>query len=115
MNIEIDVEDYICMLENRRGFCNRHFEWGDVPDPVWDMVMDTIRECGVDPHHADPMDIVDNLIVNSEYEEFDDIRETVYDDELQELRPETNDEVYDRICGDCLAANPQTGYVLWHF
>jgi hypothetical protein len=65
--VEIDMDDYIGMLENRRQEVEPR-GW-TIPDAVWDYAMETIEECGVDPEHSSPSYIVDNLAVNGDYGE----------------------------------------------
>lgn len=62
--IKIDMDTYRRLLEERR----RDF-WVDIPDELWDFVIpkfipDLIRHHNGD---SDPMTIVDNLAVNTEW------------------------------------------------
>lgn len=69
--IEIDVEEYIEMLEARRKYVTSNYGWGDMPDCLWDYAMDVFRDCGVDPKKSSPKYIVDNMLVNGDYGEFE--------------------------------------------
>ena len=68
--IEIDVDVYIDLLNERRTYNEVHFGW-NCPDCVWDYVMKSIKENGVPPKKSDPKYIVDNLIVNGDYSDID--------------------------------------------
>lgn len=65
--VEISMDDYISMLEDRRQEVEPR-GW-TIPDAVWDYAMETIEECGVDPDNSSPSYIVDNLAVNGDYGE----------------------------------------------
>ena len=79
------------MLDRRR-------EWWDdgqhreIPDSVWEFTLEIIRECGgmVSPKFNDPAYIVDNLVVNGSWEDYDEFRkyspeyDDVPDDELED-------------------------------
>lgn len=67
MNIEMDVEDYICLLEDRVELLESRGE--SVPNrAVLEFLYDLIRDCGVDPKRASPSYVIDNLVYNSEYD-----------------------------------------------
>ena len=76
MKIEIDVEDYIELLEDRRKY---HQPVRDMPDCLWDYFMDNIRECGMG-EETNPKYVVDNAMIG-DYGYFDDYKE---DDETDE-------------------------------
>lgn len=78
--IEIDVDVYIDLLNERRTYCEVHFGW-NCPDCVWDYVMDLIKEIGVPPEGSDPKYIVDNLIVNGDYGDIDNYKDENETDE----------------------------------
>lgn len=101
MTIEIDVEDYIELLEDRRDYIESCFGWS-IPEPVWEMAMNFIRECRVDPNNALPKNIVDNLAVNAEWYEFDDVRED----------GETDEDIISRWKDDSFAIDAKNKYIL---
>lgn len=76
--IEIDVETYINMLEERRHFVTTNYGWGDMPDCLWNYAMDIFRECGVSPDKSDPSYVVDNMLVNGDYGEFEEHSEWLW-------------------------------------
>jgi hypothetical protein len=63
--VEISMDDYLDMLDNRRGEIEPR-GW-TIPDAVWDYAMQVIEECGIDPEHSSPSYVVDNLAVNGDY------------------------------------------------
>ena len=65
--VEISMDDYISMLEDRRQEVEPR-GWA-IPDAVWDYAIEAIEDCGVDPEHSSPSYIVDNLAVNGDYGE----------------------------------------------
>lgn len=78
VKVEIDVEDYIGMLENRR---NEFYV--KAPDCIMEYYYEILRDgCIPDPQHADPSYIVDNIAVNGDYPL---IRECYYKDSFIEL------------------------------
>lgn len=77
--IEIDAEDYIELLNNRRDFVQEHYHW-NIPDCLWDYFCEVIRECGVG-NNANPSFIVDNAIVNGDFGSFDDYKDKEETDE----------------------------------
>jgi hypothetical protein len=87
MTIEMDVEDYIELLEARRQYVESNYGWNKMPDCLWNYLMETIRECGIAKEHSAPKDFVDNAIVNGDYGSFDEYKNT----------NETDDEFYQRI------------------
>jgi len=79
--IEIDVETYIDMLEDRRNFVTEKFNWRNMPDCLWDYFMDLIRDYGVNPNLSSPSYVVDNAIVNGDWGDFDEYKEEGETDE----------------------------------
>lgn len=78
VNIEIDVETYIDMLENRR----EEF-WVKIPDCVMNYFYELLRDgCHPAPENAFPMYVVDNIAVNAEYPL---VRECYYKDNFVHL------------------------------
>lgn len=67
--IDIDVEDYIELLNERRAFVKEHYNW-TIPDCLWDYFCDLVRECGLSGN-TDPSFIVDNIAVNGDWGDFD--------------------------------------------
>ena len=72
MKIEIDVEDYLVLLDERRNFVAEHYNW-KIPDCLWDYFCSIIEECGVG-NNANPNYIVDNAIVNGDFGSFDEYK-----------------------------------------
>lgn len=87
MKIEIDIEDYLDLLEDRKRQCVEDFGWS-IPECVWNYALEMIENCGVDPNNASPKYIVDNIIINGDYHHYDDIREDGETDEELEKRLE---------------------------
>lgn len=78
LNIEIDVETYIDMLEDRR----EEF-WVKIPDCVMNYFYELLRDgCQPDPENASPMYVVDNIAVNGDYPL---VRECYYKDDFVHL------------------------------
>jgi hypothetical protein len=71
--IEIDLEDFIQLLEQRRMHVNRVYNWEDQPE-VWDWFIQKLREDKLHLETTNPMYIVDNLFVNGNYGPFDDFK-----------------------------------------
>ena len=73
--VKITWDNFEDMLIARRE------DWNDgnhkeIPDCVWEFVMDLLREDGGlrNPEYNDPRYIVDNLLVNGSWEDFDEVR-----------------------------------------
>jgi hypothetical protein len=79
--IEIDVDVYIELLRQRKEFVEEHFHWREMPDCLFEEMLEIIRECGVDPEKTDPSNIVDNAIVNGDWGDFDMYKREGEDDE----------------------------------
>lgn len=74
-NVEITWDVFEDLLDDRRN------SWEDddhrsIPDCVWEYAMDMLRDCGGtgNPEANDPRYIVDNLVVNGDWEDFDAVR-----------------------------------------
>lgn len=84
--IEIDLDVYVGMLENRREQITPR-GW-TIPNGVWEFFVDILEDCGINTEHSDPSYIVDNLALNGDYGPCEDYLEI--DDILAEI-----DEVFD--------------------
>jgi hypothetical protein len=66
--VEIATDDYITILEDRREFIKKNYDW-NIPDPIWEFVIEMIEDgtfCPK-PEHASPSYVVDNIAVNGDY------------------------------------------------
>lgn len=90
MNIEIDIQDYIEMLNDRRYFIEKNHNW-TIPDIVWDYFINSLEE-GIIPYNTSPSYVVDNIAVNGDYGNFEDMK----------YPGETDEEFIERIKDDCL-------------
>ena len=88
--IEIDVEDYIDLLQARKDFVEEKYGWNQMPDCLWDYFCDLIRERGVGSN-SNPAFIVDNAILNGDWGDFDDYKDSNESDE--EFVERVNDDV----------------------
>ena len=108
-NVEITWDAFECLLDDRRNFWE-----GDghrtIPDCVWEYAMDLLRECGGtgNPEYNDPRYIVDNLVVNGSWEDFDEVRKfrEEYAD-AEDLAQALEDD------GEAIAVFRSSGIVLW--
>lgn len=80
MTVEIDMDIYLDLLDNRRKFCEEKYDW-TCPNCVWDYVVDLIEQCGIDKRFSDPKYVVDNLIVNGDYGSIDNYKDEDETDE----------------------------------
>ena len=64
--IEIDLDDYIEMLERRKREVADNFGW-TIPDGVWDHFLEILEDCGSVGENSSPSYIVDNIAVNGDY------------------------------------------------
>ena len=94
MKIEIEVDDYIYLLDARRNFVAEHYNW-KIPDCLWDYFCEVIEECGVGSN-ANPNYIVDNAIVNGDYGDFDEYKDT----------DESDEDFIERVKDDVFYINP---------
>ena len=88
--IEVDIETYVDLLNQRRKEVRKSFDW-TVPNVLWDWFIETIRENGISGE-TDPMIVVDNAIVNGDWGEFDNYKND----------KETDDEFVARVEEDAL-------------
>ena len=72
IKIELDVEDYIDLLDQRRNLVEEHYNW-HIPDCLWDYFCELIRECGISNDNR-PDVVVDNVIINGDWGYFDDYK-----------------------------------------
>ena len=73
IKIEMDIEDYIYLLDNRRNFVENHYNW-HIPDCLWEYLCDSIKEIGVYGDNR-PDIVVDNAIINGDWGDFDDYKQ----------------------------------------
>lgn len=65
MKIEIDLEDYIKLLELRKNKIKKYYGW-DIPDMVWDYFLNLLYD-GCVPTETNPSIVVDNIAINGDY------------------------------------------------
>lgn len=65
--IQIPVEDYLKMLEQRFEVCKQRGWVDEMQEDLFPQVLDLIKENGVDPEKSSPSYIVDNYCVNGEF------------------------------------------------
>ena len=66
ITIEMDVYDYISLLDARRDEVKENFGW-TIPDGVYNYFIESLKDgCGVNPQSAHPKYIIDNMAVNGE-------------------------------------------------
>lgn len=73
LKIELDITDYISLLDERRNFVVEHYGW-QIPDCLWECFCELVEECGV-YGNTNPSYIVDNVIVNGDFGSFDDYKQ----------------------------------------
>lgn len=99
------------LLDQRRSW------WDDgqhrtIPDCVWRYVIELLEDCGgmYGPEYNDPAYIVDNLVVNGSWEEFDEVRH--WYPELRDLNDaELENALYDMAA---VCVFPGEKIVLWN-
>jgi len=65
--IEMTVDDYICLLDERRANVEEWWKW-TIPDGVYNWFIQSLEDgCGIDPEHASPKYVIDNMAVNGDY------------------------------------------------
>ena len=81
--IEIPIDTYIAMLEDRKKYVEDCFDWTKMQDfpALWKYALSIVEDCGVSPENTDPKYFVDNLIINGHYGSFDDFKERRETDE----------------------------------
>lgn len=75
MYIQIPVDYYLDLLNDRFGVCEKRGWVGDAQRELWPQVLDLISEVGVAPEHSDPSYVVDNYCVNGEFISREDFEE----------------------------------------
>lgn len=93
LKIEIDIDDYINILNERRNFIAEHYNWR-IPDCLWNYFCEIIEECGV-YGNTNPSYVVDNAVINGDFGSFDEYKQ---DDE-------TDEEFISRISDDAFYIN----------
>ena len=73
LKIEIDINDYINLLDERRNFVSEHYGW-QIPDCLWEYFCEIVEECGV-YGNTNPSYVVDNVIVNGDFGLFDEYKQ----------------------------------------
>ena len=79
LKVEIDINDYIVLLNDRRNFVAEHYNW-KIPDCLWEYFCEVIEECGI-YGNTNPSYVVDNAIINGDYGDFDDYKQDCETDE----------------------------------
>ena len=77
--IEMDIQDYIDLLDNRRNFVENHYNW-HIPDCLWEYFCYCIKDTGVYGNNR-PDIVVDNAIINGDWGDFDDYKQKLETDE----------------------------------
>lgn len=88
IKIEMDIEDYIYLLDNRRNFVENHYNW-HIPDCLWEYFCECIKDTGVYGNNR-PDIVVDNAIINGDWGDFDDYKQKFETDEDFIKRVEDN-------------------------
>lgn len=65
--VEILMEDYLQLLEERFEVCEARNWVGDAERELFPLVLDLISEVGVDPKKSAPSYVVDNFCVNGQF------------------------------------------------
>ena len=97
---QIPMDIYADMLDDRFRLAQ---EWlgDDKTAALWSEYLELIKECGVSPEHADPKEVVDNYVVNSEIvsrEEWERGEYPTYS---------TAYETWDEVCGNAIVSNDE--------
>jgi len=100
--IDIDLDDYIVMLEDRKREIAANHNW-TIPDEVWDRFTEDL-ENGYDlGNNKRPSSVVDNIATNGnfgpieEYEVFDKMVQSVIADAAEEGITYTEDDARDHL------------------
>lgn len=91
VKIEIDINDYIALLNDRRDFVEAHYNW-KIPNCLWDYFCDMIEICGISGN-TNPSYVVDNAIINGDYGDFDNYKHP-YETDDDFIRRVTDDAFY---------------------
>lgn len=93
---------YIEALHAREDFVVRNFEWASIPDLVWEELEENVREqLGFISNN--PMAVIDNVIVNGSYGDFNDFKD---DDE-------TDEEFIAREEDNCYRIYPEERFIIY--
>jgi len=79
LRIEIDVDTYLDMLNQRRSFIAEHYNWR-IPDCLWEYFCEIVEECGI-YGNTNPSYVVDNAVVNGDFGSFDEYKDAEETDE----------------------------------
>lgn len=79
LKVEIDINDYIVLLNDRRNFVAEHYNW-KIPDCLWEYFCEVIEECGI-YGNTNPAYVVDNAIINGDYGDFDNYKQPYESDD----------------------------------
>ena len=93
LKVEIDINDYIVLLNDRRNFVAEHYNWIN-PNCLWDYFCEVIEECGI-YGNTNPSYVVDNAIINGDYGDFDDYK----------LECETDEDFISRVADEVFYIN----------
>ena len=88
IKVEIDINDYIVLLNDRRNFVAEHYNWR-IPDCLWEYFCEIVEECGIYVN-TNPSYVVDNAVVNGDFGSFDEDKEAEETDEDFIQRVEDN-------------------------
>lgn len=101
LKIEIDIDTYIDMLEERKNNVEQWFGW-TIPDIVWKYFLELLQE-GCIPFNSDPHNVIDNLAVNGDYGNFDEYKE----------ENETDEDFIERVQDEVLAIFPEQRFLIY--
>ena len=108
---QISWENFEDLLCTRRDNVRDWWSW-EIPDCIWDYAMELLKETDglQDPELNTPSYIVDNIVVNSSWETFDDLRK-FYD----EYRGMNDEQIADELeqTGRMIAVFQDEKIVLW--
>lgn len=71
---------YIEALHSREEFVVNNFEWASIPDHVWEYIEDCVRN-NIGFTSPEPEVVIDNIIVNGSYGDFDEFKDEDQSDE----------------------------------
>ena len=93
---------YINALHAREEFVVSAFSWAEIPNPVWEWIEESVRD-SIGFTSFEPEAIIDNVIVNGSYGDFDDFKD----------EDETDEEFIARVEDDCIQIYPEERFVIF--
>lgn len=95
--VQILMDDYIQLLEERFDVCKARGWVGDAERELFPEVLELISDAGIDPDHSAPSYVVDNYCVNGEFISRDDFEKN------PDYYPSYED--WDDVCDNALVSN----------